>query len=292
MLSRVFLAGATSGASCALLQTPVRPLFCPGLDFLLAHSSGHFTSCSFANTLIPPTIPPSSQIEVVKCRAQAESAGPGDGKKKLGSFKIARLIAKNDGLRGFYIGGLMTACRDGISSGIFFWGCKWHRGRRWTSVLLNTYPVASSGRLCFQEDPTRAGAFHIHFFALVSISISISMEHRGRTTNSNHSDAFRERTGEQTRSGKNPARGRARRKPECRRTLSVRAFVSSPLGRSADSSPPGSTSSKPVFKPRTWSPAPTPSPPSPPPLPLSHPSPSPHHPDATFPAHHGVLPLS
>lgn len=47
-----------------------------------------------------------------------------DGKgKKLGSFKIASMIARTDGLRGFYIGGLMTACRDGISSGIFFWGC-------------------------------------------------------------------------------------------------------------------------------------------------------------------------
>lgn len=63
----------------------------------------------------------------MKCRAQAErspsssSTTPG---KKLGSFKIAQLIAKKEGLRGFYIGGLMTACRDGISSGVFFWGCK------------------------------------------------------------------------------------------------------------------------------------------------------------------------
>lgn len=61
------------------------------------------------------------QIEVVKCRAQAESFGK-DG-KKLGSFKISQKIWQTDGPRGFYIGGLMTACRDGISSGIFFWGC-------------------------------------------------------------------------------------------------------------------------------------------------------------------------
>ncbi len=60
----------------------------------------------------------------MKCRAQAESMGS-DGKgKKMGSFKIANMIARTDGLRGFYIGVLMTACRDGISSGIFFWGCK------------------------------------------------------------------------------------------------------------------------------------------------------------------------
>ena len=103
MLSRVFLAGAASGASCALLQTPVRP-----------------------SSIVPPlasTDRTQRQIEVVKCRAQAESIGVDGKKTKMGSFKIAQMIAKKDGLRGFYIGGLMTACRDGISSGIFFWGC-------------------------------------------------------------------------------------------------------------------------------------------------------------------------
>ncbi|BGP04114.1 mitochondrial carrier protein, family 25 [Rhodotorula toruloides] len=78
-LSRVFASGATAGALCALLETP---------------------------------------IEVVKTRAQVESV-PG---KKLGSFRIASQIARKEGLRGFYIGGLMTAVHDGISSGIFFWG--------------------------------------------------------------------------------------------------------------------------------------------------------------------------
>ncbi|BGP52389.1 hypothetical protein JCM10450v2_008367 [Rhodotorula kratochvilovae] len=77
-LSRVFLSGATAGALCALLETP---------------------------------------IEVVKTRAQVESV-PG---KKLGSFGIASQIARKEGLRGFYIGGLMTAVHDGIASGIFFW---------------------------------------------------------------------------------------------------------------------------------------------------------------------------
>ncbi|KDE03758.1 hypothetical protein MVLG_05762 [Microbotryum lychnidis-dioicae p1A1 Lamole] len=78
-LTKVFVAGATAGGLCALLETP---------------------------------------IEVVKCRAQVES-GAGT---KLGSFKIASMIARHEGLRGFYIGGLMTAIHDGISSGIFFCG--------------------------------------------------------------------------------------------------------------------------------------------------------------------------
>ncbi|GAA5887163.1 hypothetical protein JCM6882_009469 [Rhodosporidiobolus microsporus] len=76
-LTRVFLSGATAGALCACLETP---------------------------------------IEVVKTRAQVESV-PG---KKLGSFRIASQIAKTEGLKGFYIGGLMTAIHDGVSSGIFF----------------------------------------------------------------------------------------------------------------------------------------------------------------------------
>ncbi|SCV67117.1 BQ2448_5763 [Microbotryum intermedium] len=80
-LTKVFVAGATAGGLCALLETP---------------------------------------IEVVKCRAQVES-GAG---AKLGSFKIASMIARHEGLRGFYIGGLMTAIHDGISSGIFFCGSR------------------------------------------------------------------------------------------------------------------------------------------------------------------------
>ncbi|GAA5935355.1 uncharacterized protein JCM15063_001010 [Sporobolomyces koalae] len=79
-LPKVFLAGATAGAACALLETP---------------------------------------IEVVKTRAQVESASSSPG-GKLGSFRIASMIAKKEGLRGFYVGGLMTSIHDGVSSGIFF----------------------------------------------------------------------------------------------------------------------------------------------------------------------------
>jgi len=58
-------------------------------------------------------------IEVVKCRAQVESQA---SSRALGSFGIARLILKEEGLKGFYHGGLTTTFRDTISSGIFFSG--------------------------------------------------------------------------------------------------------------------------------------------------------------------------
>lgn len=35
------------------------------------------------------------------------------------------MIAKKEGLRGFYVGGLMTSAHDGVSSGIFFATCAW-----------------------------------------------------------------------------------------------------------------------------------------------------------------------
>ncbi|GAA5873131.1 hypothetical protein JCM1840_005577 [Sporobolomyces johnsonii] len=79
-LHRVFIAGAAAGAACSILETP---------------------------------------IEVVKTRAQTESSS-GPNQPKLGSFRIARLIAAKEGLRGFYVGGGMTALHDGFSSGIFF----------------------------------------------------------------------------------------------------------------------------------------------------------------------------
>lgn len=43
------------------------------------------------------------------------------------------MIAKKEGLRGFYVGGLMTSAHDGVSSGIFFATCK-SRSSSWRSL--------------------------------------------------------------------------------------------------------------------------------------------------------------
>lgn len=61
-------------------------------------------------------------VEVVKCTAQAESSAT-----PRTSFQIARSIAQTKGLRGFYVGGLITAAEDGIGSGIFFASYFWLR---------------------------------------------------------------------------------------------------------------------------------------------------------------------
>lgn len=56
-------------------------------------------------------------VEVIKCRAQNE---PQKGPKTLGSLGITKLIAQQEGFKGFYHGGLTTALHDTFSSGIFF----------------------------------------------------------------------------------------------------------------------------------------------------------------------------
>lgn len=97
-LAAVFASGAAAGGVCALLQTPV---------------------------------------EVVKCRAQAEPLDPRTGEKSS-SWEISRKIASGQGLRGFYIGGLTTAVRDSMSSGIFFASCAQHSSCCETSQLILT----------------------------------------------------------------------------------------------------------------------------------------------------------
>ncbi|KAF4121590.1 solute carrier family 25 (mitochondrial carnitine/acylcarnitine transporter), member 20/29 [Geosmithia morbida] len=56
----------------------------------------------------------STPTEVIKCRAQA-SATP------LSSSGILRRILKKEGPRGLYLGGTVTALRDSIGYGFYFW---------------------------------------------------------------------------------------------------------------------------------------------------------------------------
>ncbi|ORY58815.1 mitochondrial carrier domain-containing protein [Pseudomassariella vexata] len=56
----------------------------------------------------------STPTELVKCRAQL-SLPP------TSSWKIARQIVKSEGFRGLYFGGVVTALRDSIGYGFYFW---------------------------------------------------------------------------------------------------------------------------------------------------------------------------
>lgn len=59
----------------------------------------------------------STPTELVKCRAQmASAADPG-----VSSLAVARAVWRAEGLRGFYFGGAVTAMRDSVGYGFYFW---------------------------------------------------------------------------------------------------------------------------------------------------------------------------
>ncbi|KAK7937723.1 uncharacterized protein PG986_014591 [Apiospora aurea] len=56
----------------------------------------------------------STPTELIKCRAQLATA-------PTSSWAITRRILKNEGVRGLYFGGAVTALRDSIGYGFYFW---------------------------------------------------------------------------------------------------------------------------------------------------------------------------
>jgi solute carrier family 25 (mitochondrial carnitine/acylcarnitine transporter), member 20/29 len=60
----------------------------------------------------------STPTELVKCRAQASSP---TSTASITSLSIGRGILRTEGIRGLYIGGVVTALRDSIGYGFYFW---------------------------------------------------------------------------------------------------------------------------------------------------------------------------
>lgn len=75
----------------------------------------------------------STPTEIVKCRAQIS---PNSGS----SSAIARHILKHEGIRGFYFGGLVTALRDSIGYGFYFWAYE---------LAVRSWPSAADGQNSF-----------------------------------------------------------------------------------------------------------------------------------------------
>jgi solute carrier family 25 (mitochondrial carnitine/acylcarnitine transporter), member 20/29 len=81
----------------------------------------------------------STPTELIKCRAQVSQ-------KSHSSSAIARQIYAREGLRGFYFGGIVTALRDSIGYGFYFWAYElaarsWPAPRKeHTSLLYHEAP--------------------------------------------------------------------------------------------------------------------------------------------------------
>ncbi|KHO01125.1 Mitochondrial carrier protein [Metarhizium album ARSEF 1941] len=69
----------------------------------------------------------SAPTEVVKCRAQMSASSES-------SWCIAQNILEKKGLRGFYLGGVITALRDSIGYGFYFWSYEL-ANRHWPSTM-------------------------------------------------------------------------------------------------------------------------------------------------------------
>ncbi|OIW26375.1 mitochondrial carrier [Coniochaeta ligniaria NRRL 30616] len=66
----------------------------------------------------------STPTELIKCRAQVQTHTPA-----LSSLAIARQVLRTEGVRGLYFGGTVTAIRDSVGYGFYFWS--YELSRRW-----------------------------------------------------------------------------------------------------------------------------------------------------------------
>lgn len=67
----------------------------------------------------------SAPTELIKCRAQVQTTP----EPPLSSFAIARQVLRAEGVRGLYFGGTVTAVRDSVGYGFYFWS--YELSRRW-----------------------------------------------------------------------------------------------------------------------------------------------------------------
>ncbi|KAF5876659.1 putative mitochondrial carrier protein [Botrytis fragariae] len=74
----------------------------------------------------------STPTELIKCRAQLSNP-------PVSSLAIARSIVSTTGIRGLYFGGVVTALRDSIGYGFYFWSYELS-SRLYTSYVLSSSP--------------------------------------------------------------------------------------------------------------------------------------------------------
>ncbi len=86
----------------------------------------------------------STPTELIKCRAQLASP-------PTSSWSVARQVLVTEGIRGLYFGGLITALRDSIGYGFYFWSyelsSRWIAGDRSTTGLSGGQETSGGGLL-------------------------------------------------------------------------------------------------------------------------------------------------
>ncbi|KAK3984931.1 mitochondrial carrier domain-containing protein [Cladorrhinum sp. PSN332] len=76
----------------------------------------------------------STPTELIKCRAQLSTTTPSRPAEPKSSWAIAKSIYKSQGIKGLYFGGTVTAIRDSVGYGFYFWG--YELSSRWLPALV------------------------------------------------------------------------------------------------------------------------------------------------------------
>ncbi|KAI0599638.1 mitochondrial carrier domain-containing protein [Biscogniauxia sp. FL1348] len=88
----------------------------------------------------------STPTELIKCRAQvlASSSSSSSPSSSLSSWAIAKHVLRTEGIRGLYLGGAVTALRDSVGYGFYFWS--YELGSRWAEAYQSRErtPLAST----------------------------------------------------------------------------------------------------------------------------------------------------
>ncbi|KAK4136153.1 mitochondrial carrier [Trichocladium antarcticum] len=115
-LYTTFLAGAAGGLATWAVSTPTE-----------------LVKCRAQLQLAPP--PPPSAVAV------AAGAAPPSSSSSSSSWGIAKHVLRSEGVRGLYFGGGVTAVRDSVGYGFYFWG--YELATRW---WLQAAAAAAAGR--------------------------------------------------------------------------------------------------------------------------------------------------
>ncbi|KAM7196323.1 Mitochondrial carrier domain containing protein [Rhypophila sp. PSN 637] len=78
----------------------------------------------------------STPTELIKCRVQLASSSSQSSPTSVSSWSTTKQIIRSEGIKGLYFGGLVTALRDSIGYGFYFWS--YELTSRWMASTTTT----------------------------------------------------------------------------------------------------------------------------------------------------------
>ncbi|KAK3954736.1 mitochondrial carrier domain-containing protein [Pseudoneurospora amorphoporcata] len=99
----------------------------------------------------------STPTELVKCRVQLQDQGVVDGENRIGrekgSWQVTKHVLRTQGIKGLYFGGVVTALRDSIGYGFYFWS--YELSSRWMVAASSSSSSSSQAGGIFTSEAAR-----------------------------------------------------------------------------------------------------------------------------------------